>query len=99
MRTIYKYALMTTDKQTINVPFLNNDDNIGVPFKDQVLKVDVQNNQIFIWCLVDDELYKGTRTIYIYGTGHQIDDKISKENYIGTYQLNNGSFIGHVFID
>lgn len=100
MKTIYKYALTTNDKQVITVPYLQNEDGEIVLFKDQVLKVNVQHEQLFMWCLVDDSMeFKCDRNIYIYGTGHPINSDFSKKNYIGTYQLMNGNFIGHVFIE
>ena len=99
MKTIYKYALTTTDKQVIKVPFLMNEEYEVVLFKDQILKVDVQHEQLFMWCLVDDEEFKSDRNIYIYGTGHPVDEKLSKNNYVGTYQLMNGDFVGHVFVE
>lgn len=100
MKTIYKYALMTTDEQVIKVPYLKNEEGELVEFKDQVLKVDIQHGQLFMWCLVDDSMeFKGERNVYIYGTGHPLNEKLLKENYLGTYQLIGGDFVGHVFID
>lgn len=99
MKTIYKYALITTDKQVIKVPCLMNEEWELVLFKDQILKVGVQNEQLFMWCLVDDNQLKSDRDIYIYGTGHPVNKDFLKNNYVGTYQLMNGNFVGHIFVE
>jgi len=105
MRRIFKYELETKGEQIINVPRLVNG-NIQVRFKDQVLKIDSQNDKLCMWCLVDlggensdyprvDE----DRKIIIVGTGNPMPDYLTQDHYIGTYQLLGGSFVGHIFVE
>jgi polyribonucleotide nucleotidyltransferase len=86
MFTIYKYDLQTTGLQEIEVPI-----------NSRILCVQVQYNQPKIWILVDlDEKQRETINIVIKGTGHKIND-VAGLNYIGSYQLESGNFVGHVF--
>ena len=105
MRRIWKYELNTTDEQYITVPRMV-DGNIQCRFIDQILKIDVQQDRLCMWCMVDlggenanyprqDE----RRKIIIVGTGNPMPDYLSKNHYIGTYQLFGGSFVGHVFVE
>lgn len=105
MRSIWKYELETTGEQTIRVPALFNGIR-QVSFKDQILKVDTQNDKLCMWCLVDlgfevTEFVRVDvdRKINIFGTGHQVPNLLTKDSYIGTYQLMDGCFIGHVFVE
>ena len=94
MRKIWKYELKTVDEQVIKIPFMSGNSN---NFKDQVLKIDVQNGIPCLWCLVD-QAQEIERTIYIIGTGNTMPKEFTKDNYIGSYQLYGGSFVGHVFV-
>lgn len=95
MRTIYKYPLNVTDRQTISIKQLNNDGHIAL-LKDQVLMIDEQNGAPCIWAMVDTELQDVSHEIVIHGTGHACDD-VSIDDYVGSFQLYGGSFVGHVF--
>ena len=104
MRRIWKYELDTTGEQTIKVPILFNKD-VKVKFIDQILKLDIQNDKLCLWCLVDlgggDNDYSRRdedRKIIIIGTGNPMPYYLTKEDYIGTYQLHGGEFVGHVFV-
>ncbi len=104
MRRIYKYHLKTTYEQIIKVPILTSGYYI-LDFQNQILKLDVQHGELCMWCIVDvSQEGFGTptitldRKIFIVGTGNDIPAGLTKENYIGTYQLDNGDFIGHVFV-
>jgi len=93
-RTIYKYQLKTTDRQTISVPILISTTN----FKKQVLKVDVQKGEPCIWCLVDTERESREVKIRIVGTGHPMPD-LYQEDYLGSYMLQEESLVFHVFLE
>ncbi len=85
-RTIYKYKLETTDRQTITMR------------KDaEILCVQEQHGQPCIWALVNDDIEDDyeERKFDVFGTGHPIDEAPRK--YIGTYQLKGGVFVFHVF--
>jgi hypothetical protein len=98
MRRIWKYELDTTDEQYIIVPTLVNG-SCQVRFLDQILKTDIQHDQLCLWCLVDvtsngdgsyDAQYE-KRKIIIVGTGNPMPDYLSKDHYVGTCQLYGGS--------
>lgn len=94
MRSIYKYQLETTDIQTINVPKLTGEES----FKAQVLSVDTQSEIPCVWCLVDTEEKKQQVKIRIVGTGNPMP-MLSKNDYLGTYNLHDGKMVFHVFIE
>ena len=98
MKRIFKYKLRTTDEQTIRVPTLKINGKI-VDFSEQILKIDVQHGDLYLWCMVNDDQEEQEHYVYIFGTGHEIEDEyISKHFYVGSYQLCDGNFVGHVFI-
>ncbi|MBK7366058.1 MAG: hypothetical protein IPI97_14155 [Nitrosomonas sp.] len=81
---IFKYTLDLIDLQSLELP-------VGA----KVLAVQVQNGNPQIWALVDENAQKEVRTFATYGTGHVVANNPC--NYIGTYQLENGAFVFHVF--
>lgn len=87
MIVIYKYILVVTDTQTIEM-------HHGA----SILKVDAQNNIPVLWAIVETRNAKEQVTIRTIGTGHEIDPEEERHLfYKGTYQIDNGSFIGHIF--
>jgi hypothetical protein len=87
MKTIYKYPIEITDKQTLPMP-------VGA----NILTVQVQNGNPFIWAMVDTEAPIEGVAIIVYGTEHPIDESLNLE-YIGTFQSNGKCFVFHVFKD
>jgi len=88
MKTIWKYILKTTDRQGINMPL-----------ESEILSVGVQTGTVCLWVLVDPEQKKELlHEFEIFGTGNPVySNEKSKRKFIGTYQLMDGNFIGHVF--
>ena len=86
MRTVFKYQLLTKDSQTLEIPGLI-----------QALCVKVQHGTPCLWCLVDACRPTTKYTIITHGTGHNADDTIDAQ-YVGSYMLFDGNFVGHVFI-
>lgn len=91
MKTIWKFPLETTDLQTIVMPE-------GAEF----LTLQVQAGEPALWALVDDEAPKQQRTFATYGTGRPVRDMAKRQageqqTYIGTYQLDAGALVWHVF--
>lgn len=84
MITIWKYQLETIDKQWIEIPR-------GYKF----LSVDTQYDIPCLWAQVDDQQPKDSILIITIGTGNPMRNK--NMNFLGTYQLHDGRFIGHVF--
>ena len=86
-KTIWKFELETTDNQTIEMPV-----------NAEILTVQTQNGIPCIWVLVDPTETKEKRFIEVFGTGHDVyyDMGVSR-SYLGTYQLQGGSLVFHVF--
>lgn len=85
MKIIYKYPIEITDKQTLPMP-------VGA----NILTVQVQNGNPFIWAMVDTEVPTEEVAIRVHGTGHPINESLNLE-YIGTFQSNGKCFVFHVF--
>lgn len=87
MITIYKYSFNVNDSIKIKMPK-------GA----KILDVQTQMNTPCIWVEVDTKQnIQETRHFYVFGTGHPIDVPMSSLDYIGTFQLENGHFIGHLY--
>jgi len=86
MQSIWKFPLQCADKTVIVMPK-------GA----KVLCVQSQREIPCVWALVPDTgaEVEQERTFTIYGTGHQ-HESISGE-YVGTFQLQGGAFVFHVF--
>lgn len=84
-KTVWKYPLAVADEQTIEVPF-----------GPQFLCVQNQDGRPCLWALVDPDSGKGKRRIITMGTGHVRNDVMVRD-YIGTYQLQGGGLVFHVF--
>lgn len=84
MKTIYKYKLYVTDRQTVSMP-------IG----SKILNIQTQKGEPCIWALIDTDNDIEDRKFAIYGTGNECSSFY--EEYIGTFQIENGSLVFHVF--
>ncbi len=69
--------------------------DIIMPVNAEILTVQVQRDEPKLWVRVTPTNELETRHFEIYGTRH----KITKDNlkYISTFQINNGTFVFHVF--
>ena len=86
MKTIYKYTIPVEDNFSLELPK-------GA----EILTVQEQHGSPQIWALVNpDTSFTETRNFRLAGTGHLIEEKEGLE-YIGTFQLSDGAFIGHLF--
>jgi len=86
MKTIYKFPIFTDDVQKISVPK-------GA----KILCVQNQFGTPCVWAVVDpNEKRKEDITVHTFGTGHPIEN-YSPGGYIGTYQLQDGGLVFHVF--
>lgn len=87
MKTIYKYRLDMTDFQQVSLPK-------GA----EILCVQSQHNIPNLWALVDTEQRREMRQFEIFGTGHEVKEDMGIDRkYIGTFQLNDGNLVFHVF--
>ncbi len=88
MKAIWKFPLEVTYTQDILVPK-------GSDF----LTVQVQKGIPCLWVLCNpEETIRDTLKVFIFGTGHPIFDNASIGSYVATFQLDDGEFMGHVFI-
>lgn len=85
MLTIWKSpALSITDAQPIKV-------RLGA----KILKIGLQHGVIHAWFLLDDEQPVETRTIRIYGTGHEVSPL--KQTYLDTVFVAEDQLVFHIF--
>lgn len=85
MITVWKYQLSVEDLQWLELPRGAN-----------ILSVGAQNEVPCLWCQVDTEAAKDSVLIVTHRTGHPM--KKDNMKFLGTYQLYQGSFVGHVFM-
>lgn len=83
MKTIWKYELTHSVTE------------ITVPRHTQWLDVQVQNQRMCAWALVDTEQDPSKVRLTIVGTGERFDPE--GKTYIATYQL--GMFVFHLFVE
>jgi len=69
--------------------------SISMPAGAKILAIQVQFNQPRLWCLVDPTARLTDREFVTYGTGHEIDAE--GHHYVGTYQIDGGRLVYHVF--
>lgn len=86
MKKIYKYILPITDNPVIQVP------------KDAILlDIQVQNDIVVCWLIVNTESYLVDIIFKIYGTGSEINtDKLL---YLKTVKTHNDKLIWHIFMN
>jgi DNA-directed RNA polymerase subunit RPC12/RpoP len=83
-RKIFKYPLPIDDEIEISMP----EDS-------EILTVQTQKGTPCIWAIVDTDAPLTTRRLCLRGTGHAF--KGNEGKYIGTFQLDNGALIFHLF--
>lgn len=86
VRRVYKYAMPVTDVH-----------NVELPEGAEILTVQSQHDEPHMWALVDPDAPMATRTFLLLGTGHSSEDDLSRDDYIGTYQLRDGGLVFHLF--
>jgi len=87
MKRIFKYPLVVQGITTIEMPK-------GA----RVLAVQPQYNKLQVWALINDsEKELEVHSFYTFGTGKEVTVDLDKCTYIGTYQLLDGAFVGHLY--
>lgn len=87
MRTIFKYELRSEDIQEVLMPHMA-----------EVLSIQAQGNDIYLWALVDPSKEKVKHTFFCFGTGQPIPETqydVPKK-HIATVQQ--GTFVWHFFV-
>ena len=83
VKTIHKYPAFILDEFRLQLP------------RDaQILTVQMQHGDPYIWAKVDPSASKETRNFRLYGTGHPMDED---GQYVGTFQTKDGKFVFHLF--
>ena len=85
MVTVWKYGVDITDVFVRKIPQAA-----------KILDVQVQAGNVCMWVMVDTDMPEEERTFRVVGTGHPIEIT-ARLDYIGTFQLHSGSFIGHLY--
>lgn len=87
--TIWKYDLQLVLKQ-----------DVAMPSGSRVLCVQAQNNKPYLWALVNPEAELCLRGVNVYTTGEKCLDAVDLGlmEYAGTFQLDCGRHVYHVFI-
>jgi hypothetical protein len=70
---------------------------IAAPGPFRVLTLQIQDDWPCIWAIVDPAAPLVDRHIRVFGTGHELRDD-QEVQYLGTFQLLDGDFVGHVFL-
>lgn len=86
MKTIWKFPIETVDSQVVSMPE-------GA----KIIAVQMQGEQPCLWALVNTEAPKKPVEIRTHGTGHPLPEDAHFYTHIGTYQLQHGVLIFHVF--
>lgn len=87
MRTIYKYPIPIQDNFELELPA-----------RSEVLCVQVQREQPCIWALVNLEHPPIKRKFLLRGTGHDAATlELNATSYVGSFQLRGGNLVFHLF--
>lgn len=74
--------------------------SLQMPTQSEILCIQQDQKTMIpcIWAMVYPDNPKEERYFELYGTGHEINEDIGVGIvYIGTYQYQNGEFVGHLF--
>jgi len=87
MQTIYKYPVPVADYFTL-----------AMPPGARLLTVQVQHEQPQMWALVDaNASFTEDRHFRLSGTSHPIQEERDSLVWIGTFQINQGTLVFHLF--
>lgn len=78
------------------IPIIDGIIECKVPRNFRYCDIQVQDNKIYMWCLINNNEKIITIKLRVFGTGHKIDNPEDYE-YLKTVQLDNGDLIFHVF--
>ena len=86
MLTIHKFPIKST-----------NNISIRAARGARPLCVQVQDGAPCVWMLLDAAREQCKHLFRIYGTGWDMDDTVRMEQYVGTFQVDGGMLIWHLF--
>lgn len=70
---------------------------ISMPKGAKILSIQTQKNYPQMWVWVDPSQPKEDRYFEVFGTGHKMHTTKCTRLYIGTYQVNAGDLVYHLF--
>lgn len=82
MKTIWKWTLET-------------ETTIEMPQGAELLDLQTQHGEPQLWALVDPNALSCRRTFRVYATGQELPNDPGQ--YVGTFQMNGGALVFHVF--
>ena len=85
MKTIHKFIIEVSGKQSIKIPR-----------NAVILSAQVQYKNLCLWVELDDKEPVSDRDIYVFGTGHILDPSIFL-HFIDTVQMMGGDLVFHVY--
>lgn len=86
-KVIYKYEISLAARHILKLPR-----------NSKILSLQVQNIHIpCIWVLHDPKEKSVIWEFKIFTTGEEIKEKLFEKDYIGTFQMYEGAFVGHLF--
>ncbi len=85
MATIWKFPLLLGRRV------------IEMPRHARVLTVQVQHGTPYLWVLVNPDAATAPRIFRVFGTGHPVEFPEDDGDYVGTFQLQGGALVFHVF--
>ena len=86
MKTIYKYNIEISPKFELDMP-----ENF------KILSVQTQNNQPVFWAEIDKNNEVKRYEFSVMGTGQTTEENGRPMLYLGTFQVNDGTFVGHFY--
>ena len=87
-RVVWKYSF---DRPESVVTF-------AMPIGAEFLTLQTQFNVPCVWMLVNPKAELENRTFVVFGTGHSMEWSGPRDlSYVGTFQLDGGAFVFHVF--
>lgn len=84
--SIWKFPLAVTDHQFVEMPAAS-----------RILCVQAQRGVPCLWAVVYVSQPLVRRSVFTYGTGRPFDMRHPWPEYVGSYQLNGGDLVFHVF--
>lgn len=86
---IFKYPIPITDKFCMQLPSLATV---------LCVQTDLKTDTACIWAIVCPENEPEERSFELFGTGQEVPTDMGvQRKYIGTFQCDNGAFVGHLF--
>lgn len=88
MYKVFKYTIQEEAEDYFSLP---------LPKGAKILSVQEQGDEPQIWALVDSNAPEEKRNFLLVGTGHPIKENPEALNFIGTFQIDGGAYVGHLF--